>query len=216
MISPYACDILIYIVFYLIRSRGYLIHRGVLFMKFHSGAAAVLTAFLLASAGSAAAEASPYEVQVDSMHHAYFKNRSIDTISIHVMEPFKERGTVSFYRGITFTRPYGHITDHGVKRDSSALGAGPVFMVRMKRSVSGKWYGALDAGGGFIVYDKAFPAGGRAYNFMWRIGPRLVYQAGKNTSVSAGYLFMHVSNGFESRNPGYNGAGFSLGISSSW
>ena len=81
-------------------------------MKFHSGAAAVLTAFLLASAGSAAAEASPYEVQVDSMHHAYFKNRSIDTISIHVMEPFKERGAVSFYRGITFTRPYGHITDH--------------------------------------------------------------------------------------------------------
>ena len=96
MIFPYACDILIYIVFYLIRSRGYLIHGGVLFMKFHSGASAVITAFLLASAGSAAAEASPYEVQVDSMYHAYFKNRSIDTISIHVIEPFNKLVTVSF------------------------------------------------------------------------------------------------------------------------
>lgn len=185
-------------------------------MKFHFGAAVILTAFLLTSSVSVSAKSSPYEVQTDIMHHAYFKDRSIDTVSVHIMEPFKQRGSVSFYKGITVTRPYGHIRDNGIKRDSSAAGAGPLFLIRAERPVSGKWDAALDAGGSFILYDKAFPAGGRAYNFMWRAGPRLIYHAGKHTLLSLGYMFMHVSNGLRSRNPGYNGMGWSLGVSAWW
>jgi hypothetical protein len=64
---------------------------------------------------------------------------------------------------------------------------------------SGKLYEALDMSGGFIVYDKTFPAEGRYYNFMWRIGPRFIYKISENSSVNIGYMLMHVSNGFKTQ-----------------
>ncbi|MEN6620696.1 MAG: acyloxyacyl hydrolase [Smithella sp.] len=66
--------------------------------------------------------------------------------------------------------------------------------------------------GGFIVYDKTFPAGGRYYNFMWRIGSQFIYKISKDSSVNVGYMLMHVSNGFKTHNPGYNARGISLGF----
>jgi hypothetical protein len=85
-------------------------------------------------------------------------------------------------------------------------------MIRNEKKLSEKLTGAFDMSGGFILYDKAFPAEGRSYNFMWRMGPRFIYKISENSSVNIGYMLMHVSNGLKTHNPGYNAHGVSLGL----
>jgi len=154
---------------------------------------------------------SKIEVESEYLTHAHFEDRYIDTVSLHILENISERNNRSVYRGITITRPYGHIiNDNQQTKDSSAVGIGPVYMIRNEKKLSEKLSEALDMSGGLIVYDKAFPAEGRAYNFMWRIGPRLIYKNSENSSINIGYTLMHVSNGFKSHNPGYNAEGITL------
>jgi lipid A 3-O-deacylase len=154
---------------------------------------------------------SKLEFNWDYLTHAHFKDRYIDTVSLHILENISEKNNRSIYRGITITRPYGHIiNDNQQTKDSSAVGVGPVYMIRNEKKLSGKLYEALDMSGGLIVYDKTFPAEGRCYNFMWRVGPRLIYKTSKNSSVNIGYTLMHVSNGFKTHNPGYNAQGVSV------
>lgn len=155
---------------------------------------------------------SKVEVEWDYLTHAHFKDRYIDTGSLHILEKFSEIKNWSIYRGITITRPYGYINDNQQNKDSAAVGVGPVYMFRNEKKLSGKLSGALDLSGGLILYDKAFPADGRYYNFMWRIGPRFIYKISENSSVNIGYTEMHVSNGFKTHNPGYNGHGVSAGF----
>ena len=144
---------------------------------------------------------------------SYKSDRDLDTVSLHMLEKISETKTRSIYRGITITRPYGYITgDNDRTRESFAVGAGPVYLIRDEKYRSGKLTVAIDMSGGLMVYDKAFPAGGRHYNFMWRIGPQLIYKIGENSSVNVGYMFMHVSNGFRTHNPGYDAHGVSLGF----
>lgn len=142
--------------------------------------------------------------------------RDLNTISIHMFEKISETKNRSMYRGITVTRAYGNITLDGQTHSSSAVGIGPVYLIRDERGHSGKLTTAIDLSGGVIVYDKAFPAGGRAYNFMWRMGPRFIYQCDENSSVSVGYMFAHISNGFRTHNPGYDSHGVSLGFVSNF
>jgi hypothetical protein len=157
------------------------------------------------------ASESKIEVESDYLTHTHFKDRYIDTVSLHILENISKKNNWSIYRGVTITRPYGHIiNDNQQTKDSSAVGIGPVYMIRNGKKISEKLYEALDMSGGFIVYDKAFPAEGRYYNFMWRIGPRLIYKTSENSSINIGYTLMHVSNGFGTHNPGYNGEGVSL------
>jgi hypothetical protein len=85
-------------------------------------------------------------------------------------------------------------------------------MIRYEKYHSGKLSAAFDMSGGFIVYDKTFPAGGKCYNFMWRAGPKFIYKINENTSVNIGYMLMHVSNGLKTHNPSYNAHGASLGF----
>lgn len=140
-------------------------------------------------------------------------NRDIDTVSLHILEKISETNHRSVYRGITITRPYGSIDLKQQNQDSSAVGVGPVYMVRNEKDLSGKLSAAFDMSGGFIVYDKIFPAGGRYYNFMWRFGPQFIYKFNKNASLNIGYMLMHVSNGgFKGHNPSYNAHGVSLGF----
>jgi len=47
---------------------------------------------------------------------------------------------------------------------------------------------------------------------MWRIGPRLNYKISENSSVSIGYMLIHVSNGLKTHNTSYNAHGVSLGF----
>ncbi|CUH96645.1 hypothetical protein P22_2735 [Propionispora sp. 2/2-37] len=140
-------------------------------------------------------------------------NRDIDTVSLHILEKISETNNRSVYRGITVTRPYGSIDLKQQNQDSSAVGVGPVYMIRNERDLSGKLSAAFDMSGGFIVYDKIFPAGGRYYNFMWRVGPQFIYKFNENSSVNIGYMLMHVSNGgFRGHNPSYNAHGVSVGF----
>ncbi|WP_371367464.1 hypothetical protein SRRS_13990 [Sporomusa rhizae] len=140
------------------------------------------------------------------------KNRDIDTVSLHILNKISETKNKTIYRGITITRSHGEIDYEHRILDSEGVGVGPIYMIRNERARSGKLSTALEMSGGFIVYDKVFPAGGRRYNFMWRVGPRFTYKFNENTSVNVGYMLMHVSNGFSSHNPGYDARGVSLGF----
>ena len=159
-----------------------------------------------------AADSQP-EVDCDYLTHTHFTDRYIDTVSLHIFENVSKKDNRSVYRGITVTRPYGYlINDNHQRKNSSAVGVGPVYMIRNEKQLSGKLNEAFDMSGGFIVYDKTFPAEGRRYNFMWRIGPRFTYKINENSSVNVGCMFMHVSNGFKTHNPGYNARGVSVGF----
>jgi lipid A 3-O-deacylase len=141
-------------------------------------------------------------------------DRDLDTVSVHILKKISETKNKSFYRGITITRPLGNVTlEHQTQsQDSSAVGIGPIYMFRTEKHYSGKLSSALDISGGVILYDKPFPAGGRYYDFMWRVGPKLIYKFNEDSSVNVGYTLMHVSNGFRTHNPGYDAHGISLGF----
>lgn len=140
-------------------------------------------------------------------------DRDLDTVLLHILKRISETRDRSVYRGLTITRPYGDITLTQQTRDSSAVGVGPVYMIRNEKYRSGKLTTAFDVSGGFLVYDKIFPAGGRYYNFMWRAGPQFIYKIDGNSSMNIGYMFMHVSNGgFRNHNPSYNAHGVSFGF----
>lgn len=144
------------------------------------------------------------------------KSRNLDTVSLHILDKISETKNRSVYRGITITRPYGNIIPdrQAQTQDSSTVGIGPILMVRNEKFHSGKLTVAVDMSGGLIFYDKKFPAGGEHYNFMWRIGPQFIYKFTPASSISIGYIFMHVSNGLHSEihNPSYNAHGVSLGF----
>ncbi|MCE5287157.1 MAG: acyloxyacyl hydrolase [Pelosinus sp.] len=156
---------------------------------------------------------SKVELDFEYLTPAHFKDRYIDTAQLHILENISKKDNRSVYRGITITRPYGHIiNDDKETKDSSAVGVGPVYMVRNEKYHSGKLTAAVDMSGGLILYDKKFPAGGQYYNFMWRIGPQLIYKASENSSVNIGFMLMHVSNGLRTHNPSYNAQGVSFGF----
>jgi len=144
-------------------------------------------------------------------------DRNLNTVSLNILtETLTEKKNLSLSKGITITRPQGEIIFKGKLRDSSAYGIGPIYLLRYKPFHPGKLSVSLDMSGGFILYSKKFPAEGRIYNFMWRIGPQLIYKAGKNASVNIGYKLMHVSNGSsmfgKGHNPSYDAHGFSLSV----
>ncbi|MGI6092851.1 MAG: acyloxyacyl hydrolase [Veillonellaceae bacterium] len=143
---------------------------------------------------------------------SYNDAANLDTVSLHILEKISEKKNKSIYRGITITRPHGDITVNNQTRNSSAVGIGPTYMIRYEKPQSEKLSMALDVSGGLIIYDKVFPAGGRYYNFMWRIGPQFIYKINDNSSVNLGYMVVHVSNGFKTHNPGYDSRGISLGF----
>lgn len=139
-------------------------------------------------------------------------NRDIDTVSLHILKKISETRNKSVYRGLTISRPLGSVSLEQHTQDSSAIGIGPIYMFRTEKPYSGKLSLALDLSGGVILYDKPFPAGGRYYNFMWRVGPKFIYRFNETSSVNVGYTLMHVSNGFGTHNPGYDARGISLGF----
>ena len=137
--------------------------------------------------------------------------RNLDTVSLHILEKISETNNRSVYRGITVSRAWGNIFFEQQTLDSPAVGIGPVYMIRNQKHLSEKVTAAFDISGGFIVYDRSFPAGGRWYNFMWRAGPQFIYKISEKSSVNAGYKLMHVSNGLRSHNPGYDAYGVTFG-----
>lgn len=158
------------------------------------------------------AMAKNVEIQVEYLRHHVYARRFIDNYNIHVFQKAHEHAGLTFHRGITLTRPHGYTTEDDIRRDSNAVGLGPACMIRWERPISGKLYGDLEFSGSFLIYNKEFPAQGRHWGFMWRLGPRLTWKYTKNNSFSLGYMFSHSSNGMRTKNPGHHSFGISIGF----
>lgn len=161
---------------------------------------------------SPAKQGEKIEIQMEYLDGRYFKERDIDLYDLHLYRQYCKVHHVSLHYGLTVERAVGATTEQGIRRDSQAVGLGPSYMIRWEKDWSSKWSGSIDGTGSILAYNHAHPAGGRAFGFLWRIGPRLTYHCNESDSVSLAYLFHHSSNGFNSHNPGYNGVGFSLGF----
>ena len=152
------------------------------------------------------------EAQMEYTIPISFKDRHISTYNIHFLKYDKQIRHFDLYRGVTITRGKGSLIEDGQEYNTRGWGAGYTYMLRKKKDLNDHLALALDASGGLILYNKAFPETGRAYNFMWRIGPRLIYAPSATTSIALGWTMMHVSNGMRNHNPGYNGGGITIGI----
>ena len=172
----------------------------------------LLIAAVFSLSPNCCAMAKNAEIQVEYLRHHRFSDRYINDYTIHVFQKAHEHAGLTFHRGITLPRPYGYTTDDNIHRDSNAVGLGPACMIRWECPIRGKLYGALEVSGSFLIYSKAFPAQGRPWGFMWRIGPRLTWKYTKNNSFSLGYMFSHSSNGMKTKNPGHHSFGFSIGF----
>ena len=152
------------------------------------------------------------EVQLEYLDARFFEKRDVNLYNIHIYHQYKTLGALSLHYGLTLERALGSTTEDDIYRDAEAVGFGPSYMMRWTRHVSGKLDASLDATGSVLAYNHAHPGNGRAFGFLWRIGPRLTYHYTDRDAISLAYLFHHSSNGFSSHNPGYNGVGFSLGF----
>ena len=155
---------------------------------------------------------SNVEVQLEYLDARFFENRNVDTYNMHIFQVASNRGALTVHRGLTITRALGSTSEYGYAEDSNAWGLGPAILLRWTQNVSGKLSAAWDASGSLMFYNRAHPAHGRAYGFLWRTGPRLIWDYDDSNSVSLGWSFAHSSNGMGTHNPGYNGVGFSLGF----
>ncbi len=145
---------------------------------------------------------------MDAINH----DRDISTVSLNLIAKTSEKNEWSFYKGITITRPEGEIDYKGEILESTAFGIGPIGLARYKLREFEILSIHFDMSGALIFYNEKFPAGGRHYNFMWRIGPKFIYRISENFIFNLGYKLMHVSNGSLSgyHNPAYDSKGFSL------
>ena len=151
------------------------------------------------------------EVQLEYFNGKIFNNRNMNNYNLHVFQGTREFKVLTIYRGFTITRATGYSRPSGKGwLDSEGVGVGPAFMMRWKQPLSGKLSVTGDFTGSFMFYNKAHPAEGRAYGFLWRLGPRVLWQARENDAIILGYSISHFSNGLKSHNPGYNGLGFTL------
>ena len=155
-----------------------------------------------------------WEIQLEYLSGMAFSSRNVNNYNVHIFQKAKDNGIFSISYGGTFTRAVGATNprQEGIWKDSNGVGIGPAGLLRWRKHVGGKFYAAWDFSGSFMFYNKAHPAEGRAYGFLWRTGPRLIWQYGENDSVSLGYSVSHFSNAMKSHNPGYNTLGFSLGL----
>lgn len=155
-----------------------------------------------------------FEIQLDYLQGRLGSDRQVDNYNVHFMQKMHEHRALTFYRGLTFSRATGYTNRNleGILRDSNAVGIGVAGMFRWKRHVSGKFYMNWDLSGSFLLYNRAHPAQGRAYGFLWRTGPSFTWNYRDDDSFTVGYYVSHVSNGMKSHNPGYNTMGFSLGV----
>ena len=151
-------------------------------------------------------------MQLEYLEGRFFKKRDVDLYNVHVYRQYKELGALSLHYGLTFERATGSTTEDDIWRDAEAVGFGPSYMMRWTKHISGKLDGSIDGSGSLLAYNHAHPGNGRAYGFLWRIGPRLTYHYTDRDALSLAYLFHHSSNGMSTHNPGYNGIGFSLGF----
>ncbi|EGO65126.1 acyloxyacyl hydrolase [Acetonema longum] len=172
----------------------------------------VLNILLVCLLGQSSGYASDSQIELWDYTTSNDNERDLDTTSLHILRQISATDHRTLYRGITITRPRGDIFWDDETHNSSAVGAGPVYLLRYEQPQSGKLSAALDVSGGILLYNKKFPYGGQYYNFMWRIGPQLIYRMNEHSYINIGYTLMHVSNGLRTHNPGYDSHGISWGF----
>ena len=159
-------------------------------------------------------DGSEYELQFEYLSgSAFTERRDMRNYNVHVFKKSKDVKALSIYYGLTFTRATGYNIPRGIAYDSNGVGIGPAMLLRWEKKLSGKLYGSLDFSGSFMLYNKAHPYDGRAYGFLWRVGPRLTWKYDDTNSFSVGYNISHFSNAMRRHNPGYNTMGLSVGLS---
>ena len=155
-----------------------------------------------------------YELQLEYLSSSPFtERRDMRNYNVHLFKKGKQVHALSMYYGLTFTRATGYNIPRGIAYDSNGVGLGPAMMMRWEKRLSGKLHGSIDFTGSLMFYNKAHPYDGRAYGFLWRLGPRLIWKYDGDNSFSVGYSISHFSNGMRKHNPGYNTAGISIGLS---
>lgn len=165
--------------------------------------------------------ASAYHIElgIERMWPVDRPGRDIDTTSFNVLvgRGLFDQEWLVWRAGVTGTYATGSIMQldehfHDVRLYNSAVGLGPVGLLRLQTPELARLRLSLEGSGGFIVYSEHFPAGGDIYNFMWRAGLSLEARISARCSLGLGYRVMHVSNGqgLGPQNPSYEARGFSL------
>lgn len=154
-----------------------------------------------------------YELQLEYLSSkAFTERRDMRNYNVHLFQKSKDVKALSIYYGLTFTRATGYNIPRGIAYDSNGVGIGPAMLLRWEKKLSGKLYGSVDFSGSFMLYNRAHPYDGRAYGFLWRLGPRLTWKYDDQNSFSVGYNISHFSNAMRKHNPGYNIMGLSIGL----
>ena len=149
-------------------------------------------------------------------------NRQINTINLNglIGKEFIHTIGLQIFAGATITHAWGNtiMVNEFLKEaqyETSAMGIGPIILLRLQPLTIGNFAFSIDATGAIILYNKSFPPGGDIYNFMFRLGGTITFYISKNYSFNLGLRRMHISNGqgVGSFNPFYEGAGLSLSLS---
>ncbi len=165
---------------------------------------------------------SKFEISGEYLLPTRYSNE-INTLSIHgfYWKKHFKNSSIMISAGITGTYAWGYSTQWEPTSDStekaidyktSAFGIGPVFQIDPTIIKIQRFKLNIEASGGVILYNRHFPYGGDIYNFMFRVGPSLIYKLNNNSSLKIGYRWMHVSNGqgMGNHNPFYEAQGINI------
>ncbi|WP_020409584.1 hypothetical protein [Hahella ganghwensis] len=149
------------------------------------------------------------------------RDRNIDTYIFDVFYPVAEISPINLR--VTALASFAHATgditqiegeySKGTMRDvnykNSAFALGPGVQLDWRAFEHEKFSFRLEGIGNLFIYNDKFPAGGKHYNFMWRIGPSIYYRLDNSSTVGGGYHWSHTSNGTGVRpeNPSYDAEG---------
>ena len=149
-----------------------------------------------------------WDFQAEYLKHNK-SDKHVDNYNLHVYKHLWNNEYLSLYYGGTASIANGYM-DKDEKKDSDAFGIGPSIIGRLEFNPFGSFYTGLEVGGTMRFFTKAHPAGGRAYDFLWRVGPRFSYKLGNYSALGLTLLYAHASNGMNSHNPGYEMKGVNL------
>ncbi|SFS72118.1 hypothetical protein SAMN02910357_01475 [Succinivibrio dextrinosolvens] len=152
-----------------------------------------------------------WDFQAEYLKHKK-SNKHVDNYNLHVYKHFWNNDYLSFYYGGTATIANGYMNNKGIKDNSDAFGIGPSILGRLEFNPFGNFYTGLELGGTMRFFTKSHPAGGRAYDFLWRVGPRFSYKLNNDSAIGLSFLYAHASNGMSSHNPGYEMLGVNLDL----
>ncbi|GLX77223.1 hypothetical protein tinsulaeT_05630 [Thalassotalea insulae] len=149
------------------------------------------------------------------------RDRNIDTYILDVFYPVAEISPINLRISAlaSFAYATGDITQiegeysegtmHDVNYKNSAFALGPGVQLDWRVFKDEQLSFHLEGIGNLFIYNDKFPAGGKYYNFMWRIGPSVYYKLDNSSKVGVGYHWSHASNGTGVRpeNPSYDAEG---------